>query len=380
MNDTPTAPFTTTRATRSPTQTNQQVRDETAATTAEALVGIFADFGWPARVTFDNAPGFSSAVIDQLNELAQVERVHISPYHPKANSIAERHVGTVKAAITRAANEARSDWAAILPLITMNINTTVNDATRHAPSLLAFGREVRTPFDHFFGTQFEIAGVRVEQHLRALRRNLTEAGRVAEQHAAQSHDRNASRRAPTVEPESFRVGDLVLVRNETPSSADDMWHGPMKVIGVTRRGGVQYRPADGSERSSGISVANVDRVKRFIARSAAERLPDDDVGLDSHGRYTHPVAYIYKKNADGEFLAKFGGLADSFDTYVTADSLDPNVVKRFDDRERAFLSLVRNGKFKDNLSDRRKFFRLETAASLFDRLGPQLLTALASLI
>ena len=57
------------------------------------LVSMFARFGLPKAIVSDNATCFTSSEFIQLNG---VKLIHISPFHPSTNGLAERAVQIFK--------------------------------------------------------------------------------------------------------------------------------------------------------------------------------------------------------------------------------------------------------------------------------------------
>lgn len=74
-------------------------------TTAKDLIGelekIFAIFGYPDSVISDNGPPFSSAEFAAYCSANDIELVTSPPYNPQSNGLAERAVGTTKAALQK---------------------------------------------------------------------------------------------------------------------------------------------------------------------------------------------------------------------------------------------------------------------------------------
>lgn len=74
-------------------------------TTAKDLIWeldkIFATLGYPGTVVSDNGPPFSSTEFADYCNQNDIEQVFSPPYHPQSNGLAERAVGTTKAALKR---------------------------------------------------------------------------------------------------------------------------------------------------------------------------------------------------------------------------------------------------------------------------------------
>ena len=64
---------------------------QTAQATAKMLWANFIrHYGFPEKFLSDQGRNFESELISELCKLAQVEKVHITPYHPMTNGQCER--------------------------------------------------------------------------------------------------------------------------------------------------------------------------------------------------------------------------------------------------------------------------------------------------
>ena len=57
---------------------------------ARALLSVFGIVGCPAQLRSDNGPCYTSAVMSQFLELANIDHHKVTTYNPKQNSIVER--------------------------------------------------------------------------------------------------------------------------------------------------------------------------------------------------------------------------------------------------------------------------------------------------
>ena len=118
----------------------------TSAHTISALREMFAHFGLPQQVVSDNGPQFTSEQFAHFMAVNGVKHIQTSPYHPASNGAAERLVQTVKQGLRSALRKGVSlDQA--LQAILLRYRTTPQSTTGVSPSVLMFGRNLRTRLD-----------------------------------------------------------------------------------------------------------------------------------------------------------------------------------------------------------------------------------------
>ena len=72
------------------------VRNQTAKTTAKVLWEHFLrQYGFPQKILTDQVPGFESDLFKELLDMATIEKVRITSYHPQTNGQCERFNSTL---------------------------------------------------------------------------------------------------------------------------------------------------------------------------------------------------------------------------------------------------------------------------------------------
>ena len=98
-------------------------------------------------------------MISELCKLAQVEKVHTTPYHPMTNGQCERFNSTLLCNMLRNLPEKdKADWKPHLSSITHAYNCTKHPSTTHSPYFLIFGRQPRLPIDFELGLPVDVLG------------------------------------------------------------------------------------------------------------------------------------------------------------------------------------------------------------------------------
>ena len=119
--------------------------DKRACTVAKELFEIFSIIGFPKILQSDNGKEFVNTVISAMSQQCNMDHRLISPYHPRANGAAEKHVGIATKAIAKHIKGVQSDWDIYVPAVQMMMNHRVIALHGSTPFSLFFGR----PFNGF---------------------------------------------------------------------------------------------------------------------------------------------------------------------------------------------------------------------------------------
>ncbi|KAI5743861.1 hypothetical protein M8J77_022987 [Diaphorina citri] len=122
-----------------------KVKNMTSDTTIKLLRCTFARFGIPTTLVSDNATTFTSDSFKKFLKKNNVIHKTIAPYHPATNGQAERYVQILKNALIAMKNEGDIDVQ--LARLLLQYRKTPQTSTNVSPSVLMFGREIRSKLD-----------------------------------------------------------------------------------------------------------------------------------------------------------------------------------------------------------------------------------------
>lgn len=119
--------------------------DCTALTAASCFMNeIILKFGFPSKVTSDNATSFTSNLFKEINKKLKIKQISITPYHPQSN-IVERQNRTLNAYVRALTNKKPQQWAELIPYYIFSYNQTQHSTTNFSPHQLVFCYEIRMP-------------------------------------------------------------------------------------------------------------------------------------------------------------------------------------------------------------------------------------------
>lgn len=122
-----------------------KVSSTTSDNTMRLLRLTFARYGIPCTLVSDNASTFTSDAFKQFLKNNNIVHKTIAPYHPATNGQVERYVQTLKNALNAMENEGDLDFQ--LARLLMHYRRTPHSTTNVSPSVLMFGRQIRSRLD-----------------------------------------------------------------------------------------------------------------------------------------------------------------------------------------------------------------------------------------
>ena len=190
-------------------------KTQTALATAKLLWNNFIlHYGFPLKIITDQGRNFEDELIENLCQLAGVQKLRTSPYHPQTNGQCECFNGTLLNMLGTLTPEQKKDWKSHVLVLVHAYNCTRNTATGFSPYYLLFGREPRLPVDVEFGLQRggQRGSPGKSNYISQLRRRLTFAHRKARHMAQRQQAKCRELYDMKCRGAALDVGDLVLVK------------------------------------------------------------------------------------------------------------------------------------------------------------------------
>ncbi|CDH61216.1 hypothetical protein RO3G_11965 [Lichtheimia corymbifera JMRC:FSU:9682] len=118
------------------------IPDKQSHTIVNNLVQIFCDFGLPRILQSDNGAEFVNDLMRQFKRAAGFDHRLVTPYHPRANGVAERWVQTTVRAIKKRVQGAHKDWDIYVPATQLALNAKISTRLNTTPFSLMFARKL----------------------------------------------------------------------------------------------------------------------------------------------------------------------------------------------------------------------------------------------
>lgn len=117
--------------------------DKSPVTIARSLLSVCSLFGWPVRITSDNANEFVGTFIREFLELSGLDRLTSLPYTPTGNSLVESFMGVSKRAIIKSLTHDAAEpesWDLYLDVIQYAMNIQYARLHKSQPFSVMFNR------------------------------------------------------------------------------------------------------------------------------------------------------------------------------------------------------------------------------------------------
>ena len=116
---------------------------------------ILVHYGWPEKILTDQGKSLENNLFCELCDLAQVKKLHTSPYHPETNAQCECFNATLISVLGMLPTYAKKDWQEWVAILTHAYNCTISPITGFSPYFLRFGRTPKLPLDIELGVSME---------------------------------------------------------------------------------------------------------------------------------------------------------------------------------------------------------------------------------
>ena len=188
-------------------------RNLTAKTTAKVLFeNFFVHYGFPTRLHSEKGANFESKVIQQLCNIAGIQKWQTTPYHPMGNGMVERFNQTLLKMLGTMSEKQKSDWKSRVPILTHANNAAMHESTGFSPFFLMFGRHPGLAIDDFLGIRSSEERKFHQDYADKLKNRLSDAYKCACEDAAQKGEKCKHYYDKGIRHSVLEAGDRVLVK------------------------------------------------------------------------------------------------------------------------------------------------------------------------
>ena len=200
-----------------------------SATFAEFIAEYCGRYGVPKQILTDNAPTFQNALVKDVLKVFKIEHLLTTPYHSRANAVVERVLQSLQHKLALILNDAvnKSNWDVILPVATLNVNTSYHKSIGYSPYEMMFGRKLPTSSKELGDstcTPNDLYAKLLQKQLEEIHTNAITAQIKATDQSRPHFDIRHR-------PREYQLNDLVLIKigGRRPKLAN-RYSGPFKVI------------------------------------------------------------------------------------------------------------------------------------------------------
>jgi transposase InsO family protein len=214
------------------------LKEKTPEAVAQALLLIFADFGWPEALSSDNATEFANRVLQRVTEHFHIDQRLSTPYHPQGNGLAERHVMRASLLLKKWVDGDEPSWSEFLPACQCALNAQVSDVHGLTAFAAMFGRQLNPLRDYSGELRPEPSPQLVHDRVRELTSFIFPA--VAEKAKVAAAKRRAhfeKKHQHLLTKDPFPTNSLVMIWNQSRRrKLEAKWEGPYRVLQRTKGG------------------------------------------------------------------------------------------------------------------------------------------------
>ena len=263
--------------------------DRLASTVAEALKStIIVRHSCPEVLLSDNAPEFTSEVLNKLCSFYDIKKVEITAYKPSSNGAVERANQKIKQILRTLITPETVDWDKAVEDVQLVINNTVNVTTGESPHFLLYGYAKRLPINLCDDARppqrtynyDEYIVNRIAQYYNTVRKT---------RELMQKSQKNWEIHYKCKEKNNIKVGSQVYLQKMVPEGPNvkvsPKFEGPYRVLEVLK--GNKYKIIH--ETNSNSCIAHYNHLKlsknhNLWLQNKEDLVPPSDVG-GSSGRY-----------------------------------------------------------------------------------------------
>ncbi|KAJ8651366.1 hypothetical protein O0I10_013116 [Lichtheimia ornata] len=302
--------------------------DKSSDTVVQAVVNTFCDYGFPRYLQSDNGTEFVNTLMRKLQESAGFDHRLATPYHPRANGVAERFVQTTINVIRKCVEGSTKDWDLYVKPTQLALNNKV--ASRHGstPFALMFNRAMNGFRDYSNDeiprplTEDELMD-RIDLMSKTVFPAISERAQALAQLKKGKHDT----RYRIVQ---YPPGSKVMVKDMLRSKKlDPRYEGPYTVVKETKGGSYVLRDEQGLLAPRNYAPSQLKLVSE-------DELVDVNELYEHEGKYYTIQAIVdHRELAPGkyEYRVRWQGYTEADDTWEPPQSFhSPTPITQYWDK------------------------------------------------
>lgn len=205
------------------------LKNKETETVARAFVENFVlKYGIPQGIATDCGTEFLSEVMRKTCDLLQIKQLKSSAYHHETIGALENSHKNLGMYLRTQVAKHKNAWSSWVPYWCFAFNTTVHTETKYAPFDLVFGKNCELP-SNLRNNRIEPL-YNPDNYMQELRYRLKISNKEARENLVSRKEQRVKRMNDKVNLYNYKIGDLVMLKNEQRKKLDPIYLGPFEVL------------------------------------------------------------------------------------------------------------------------------------------------------
>ena len=277
--------------------------DKRSTTVAQALFDIFCTIVFPRVLQSNNGPEFANRLISIMTFELGVRHRLLTPYYPRGNSVAERHLKIAVDLLRKEHDQKQDSWDLHVPMAQLAMNTCVVALHNTSPFSLFFARKFNG-FHNFTNDKNELL---THKELAARLKYMTEVVFPAANEKAQATQKLMIERFnATILHNEFPIGAKVMAVDPIiGNKLTPRYEGPYTVVHRTTGGSYVFDESTGKPLGRNYALSQLKLVLEdhdHIVSYEVERIVGHRFAQGEEGEWDYKVKWKGYPDSDNSWV------------------------------------------------------------------------------
>lgn len=207
------------------------IKDKSTEVVAKAFVeNVLLNYGIPEEIATDRGTEFMSDLFKRICELLKIKKLNSTAYHHQTIGALENSHKTLGNFLRIYASGTPGNWASWIKYYQFAYNTTTHLETDKTPFELVFGKLCRLPSNLTPSNESIEPLYNSEDYEKLLKYKLQKTQQEVRDKLINSKTKRAEKYNETAKKMTYKIGQLVLIKNETGSKLETVYKGPYSIV------------------------------------------------------------------------------------------------------------------------------------------------------